>query len=130
MNSVTDQYAIGFAADHEKRVIISKATGIISRADVLNYINAKMEAGVLGYAELFDARDIVVDLPIVDLSVIADAMRSSMAGEKPARTAVVTNSAFISGLAKRYGEITSADNQQFKVFTDYDEASKWISGPA
>jgi hypothetical protein len=130
MNSVTNQNVIGFAADHDKGIITSRASGVISRADILGYIDAKMQAGVLGYAELFDARDIVVDLSMADLSPIGDAMRNSMAGQKPAKLAVVTNSAFIYGLAKRYGEITSGDNSQFKVFTDYDAASKWVEAGA
>jgi hypothetical protein len=40
----------------------------------------------------------------------------------------VTNSAFVYGLAKRYGEIINADEPLFKVFTDYAEASKWVNG--
>ena len=128
MNGAAGQRVIGFAADHDKRIIICRASGVVSRADVLGYIDAKRQAGVCGYAELFDARDIVVDLSISDLPVIGEAMRSSMAGQKPAKTAVVTNSAFIYGLAKRYAEVTRADNPEFKVFTDYAEASTWVNG--
>jgi len=126
MNSIT-QNVIGFAADHDNRVIISRARGVISRTEILRYIDAKAHAGALSYAELLDARDMVVDVSIADLPVIGDAMRSSRVGQKPPKMAVVTNSAFIYGLAKRYGEITDADTPQFKVFTDYEEANRWVS---
>src|SRR4051812_13785994 len=128
MNSTIEQTAIGFAVDDDKQIIFSRAGGIVSRADVLSYIEAKTEAGVLGYAELFDARDMVVDLSTADLPVIGTAMRKAAEGKEPAKTAVVTNSAMIYGLAKRYAEITRADNPLFKVFTDYNEARTWVSG--
>ena len=128
MNSDTHQNVIGFVVDHQKQIIFSRASGVVGLGDILNYIDAKKQAGVLEYAELLDGSNIIVDLSISDLPVIGDAMRNSMAVQKSARTALVTNSAFIYGLAQRYAEIRKRDNLQFEVFADYAEASKWISG--
>jgi len=128
MNSDTHQNVIGFVVDHERQIIFSRASGVVSLGDILKYIDAKKQAGVLEYAELLDGRNIVVDLSVSDLPVIGDAMRNSMTVQKSKRTALVTNSAFIYGLAKRYAEIRKRDNLQFEVFGDYAEASKWVRG--
>ena len=128
MNSDTHQNVIEFVVDRERQIIFSRASGVVSLGDILKYIDAKKQAGVLEYAELLDGRNIVVDLSVSDLPVIGDAMRNSMAVQKTARTALVTNSALIYGLAKRYAEIRKRDNLQFEVFGDYAEASKWVRG--
>jgi hypothetical protein len=126
MNSAAPQDAIQFAVDHNANTIFSTARGMISCEEIVTHIQAKTRAGLIQYAELFDARDIVLDLSVGDLPAIASEMRGATAGETPGKIAVVTNSAFIYGLAGSYAAMTKDDNPHFEVFNDIEEARSWI----
>ena len=119
---------IKFSSDHGTKAIVTTATGIVSCEDILNHIEAKVVADVLTYAELFDARDVTLDVSIAELNVIAKEAREATGQQKPGRIAVVTNSSFIYGLAKLYASLTEKDNPHFEIFREMDAARSWIAG--
>lgn len=121
---------ITFHIDPESQTIHSTATGTVVYDELLNHLNAKKEIKLLNYAELFDARDVQMDLSMVDLHLIARNVHLAREGQKPAPIAVVTNSNFIRGLAKAYAALTSQDNSAFEVFSDIEEAKAWIRSDA
>jgi hypothetical protein len=41
----------------ERQIIFSRASGVVSLGDILKYIDAKKQAGVLEYAELLDGEN-------------------------------------------------------------------------
>lgn len=118
---------ITFSSDHGANAILTTATGIVSCGDILKHIEAKVVADVMSYAELFDARDVTLDISITEVNVIARKVREATGQEKPGRIGIITNSNFIYGLAKLYASITEKDNPQFRIFQDLDAARLWIA---
>jgi hypothetical protein len=117
--------AVTFTIDYEAKTIAAVAAGILSCDEVLDYLKEKQRAGVMGYAELFDVRGVTLDLSISDLHQIAAAARAAMGTARQERTAVVTNSSFIRGLAQTYAAMTANENPEFDVFHDLEEARSW-----
>lgn len=119
---------IAFRSEHGTKTILTTATGIVSCADILDHIQAKVVADLVTYAELFDARDVTLDVSIAELHLIAESAREATGQQKPGRIGLVTNSSFIYGLAKLYASLTERDNPQFKIFQEMDTARAWITG--
>jgi hypothetical protein len=115
---------ITFTIEHE--VVFTTARGILSYADILGHIAAKRKAGITTLPELFDTIDVTLDLSTDELKSIASEVTKSLDGKAPGKTAVVTNSAFLFGLARSYGELTKETNPDFGVFDEYEEARVWI----
>jgi hypothetical protein len=108
------------------RLIITTASGIVSLQDILAHLDKKSEEGILDFAEIFDARNVSMDLSIADLYTIQAAVRRTMGIQKPGRVAVVTNNNFIASLARTYIAITKDENPNFSVFKQMDEAEAWM----
>src|SRR5688572_13229243 len=108
--------AITFTVDPSKRAIFAAATGIVSRQDVLDHLQSKVGLRVTAFHELFDARNVTLDLSSNDLVVIAKAVREALGDEAPGRNAIVTDNAFIYGLAKTYADLTGREASDFQVF--------------
>ncbi len=117
---------ITFTVDFTSKTIYTTAVGTIDFADLVVHLRAKDKANLLSYAELFDARDVLLDVSASELREIADEVRSVMGSQTPARIAVVTNSAFIYGLAETYAALTVQDNPQLRIFRSLEEANAWI----
>ena len=115
-----------FSVDHDHRAVFTTANGILSLSHVRCHIQEKVEADVLSYSELFDARDVSLDLSISELSTIAKEVREVMGSVRPGKVAVVTNNNFIYGLARTYQALTATDNPRFEVFRDFDVARSWL----
>lgn len=107
-------------------IVYSTAQGIVNLVDVEVHLRAKFDAQVMTWPEVFDARDVTLDLSMRDLHQIADHVRQAMVGKEPAPVAVVTNSGFVQGLAKAYGSLTADQYPAFGVFGTLDEARQWI----
>ena len=79
--------------------------------------------------ELFEARDVTLDLSFQELKSIAQEVRKAMAHVTPAPIALVTNSALVKVLAESYAALTLNQNPHFKVITDLEEARQWLLKP-
>ena len=115
-----------FTVEDSQKLVVTTASGILSREEILQHLQAKGRNGLLATPELFDARDVTLDLSVADLQIIADQVRSVMAGIQPGRTALVTTNNFISGIAGTYKALTAQDNSQLEVFQHVEEARKWL----
>jgi hypothetical protein len=118
--------AITFHTEAAGHVIRTRAKGIVTCADILSHLKAKTDKGLLTYGEVFDARDVILDLSHDDLHQIAHAVQKATGTRKPGPIAVVTNSAFIHGLATAYAAMTTKQNPAFEVFADRAPADKWL----
>jgi hypothetical protein len=116
--------------DDAAGIVYSTAKGIVNLVDVEVHLRAKFDAQVLTWPEVFDARDVTLDLSMRDLNLIAEHVRQAMADKQPAPIAVVTNSGFVQGLAKAYGLLIADQNPAFAVFPTLDEARQWICAHA
>lgn len=118
-----------FSVDHERKTILTTASGILSLEEALDHLKAKAAAGAVTYAELFDARDVSLDFSVQDLMRIAAGVREVLGTAKPGPVAVVTNNNFIYGLARTYQVMTAQDNPRFEVFRDYEAARASLPAP-
>jgi hypothetical protein len=117
---------VTFRADRSHGVVVTVARGIVSYAELMAHIDAKAKKGVAAKAELFDARDITLDLSIPELKKLAARVKEAVGEQAPGKIAVVTNSAFVYGLARAYAELSRKHNPQFEVFSDIRDAQGWI----
>jgi hypothetical protein len=118
---------IEFTVDDECRAIFTRALGTISGCDFLNHIFAKAQAGVLSYAELFDARDIVLDLSGFELPLLAVEVRRIMGQQRPFKIAVVANNSLMLCLLRKYAETIGEDERRFRIFDDVANAQSWLT---
>ena len=117
-------------ADEKTRTLYTKAVGPLSYEDFADHIQAKIKSGVIDYAELFDARGANLDLSLAELHSLSDQMQRALGNMQPGRIAVVTDSAFIAGLARAYQAASREHNPGFEIFGDCTEARTWLAGDA
>jgi hypothetical protein len=78
--------------------------------------------------ELVDVRNITLDLAHAELPAIVIEVRRALGAQPAGSTAVVTNSSFLYGLARSYAELIRDSHPHFEVFTDMNEARRWLMG--
>jgi hypothetical protein len=117
---------IEFTIDREHRLILTTASALVNQEVLSDYVQRKAQAGVIDYAELFDARDVTLDLSLSDLQRIADEVRAAQGLLKPGKVAAITNSDFVYGLARAYAALAREDNPHFHIFRDIEEARAWL----
>jgi hypothetical protein len=120
---------IHFAFDERAQLIRATAHGIITAGEVIEYLRAKAGDDLQGFDELFDARDVVLDLSLDDLQNVADEVNRRGAGLAPGKTAVVTDSAFVYGLASAYAQMVD-NGSRFRVFAELSQAKEWLTSSA
>lgn len=117
---------IHFTVTPAQGVVLTTALGLVSGREVLEHVEAKTQAQLIHYDEIFDARNVTLDLSSSDLIAIAKAVRESLRGKMPGKSAVVTDSPIIYSLAKTYVELTGKETSDLHVFTDMPSAREWI----
>jgi nucleoside-diphosphate-sugar epimerase len=118
--------AITFRSDSVAEILQTRAREMVTLGDLLDHLKVKAEKGLLGHGEVFDARNVVLDLSQHELHELAEAVQKAVGGRRPGPVGVVTNSGFVYGLAKAYAAIAEERSTDFQVFTDLDEAVKWV----
>jgi hypothetical protein len=117
---------VTFKYDERSGIVLTTARGIISFEDLMSHMEAKAHMKLSGAAELFDARDITLDLSLAQMRQLAQETENLLGSQQLDKTAVVTNSAFIYGLARAYAAVSRQDKSQFEVFSDVQDAQGWI----
>ena len=118
--------AVQFTVDQKERLIRTKASGAISLAQLFEHISKKKAAKVIDYSELFDARDIALNISLTDLPHLGSKVREAQGSLSPGKVAVVTNSNFVRGLASAYAGFVKEENPRVKIFQSLAEAEAWI----
>jgi len=121
---------ISIQFDESAGCVYSTAQGIVAVGDIEAHLRAKAAAELLFKPEIFDARDVTLDLSVRDLQHIAEVLREVMDASKAGPTAVVTNSAYIECLARAYAEMTAKENPDFRVFNSIVTAKEWVAQQA
>ncbi len=117
---------VTFRVDDATAAIFTKARGIVSYAELIDHIVAKAERGLMTRAEIFDARDITLDLSLSELQGVAVKTKEALGTQTGKKIAVITNSAFVYGLARAYAAISREDNPQFQIFQNDEDARAWL----
>jgi hypothetical protein len=116
--------------DEVSGCVCSTAHGIVAVEEIEAHVQAKAAADVLSKPEVFDARDVTLDLSVEDLKHIAAVVRETMGSMKPGPIAIVTNSGFIECLARAYAAMAVKQNPGFRVFNALTEARDWAARQA
>lgn len=116
-----------FTIDPERRLVRSRAWGVLVDADLL-----QTQRGVRGdprfapdFGQLYDFTD-VTELRLTGEVVQALAQRSPFA--RDARRAVVVGSAVAFGMARMYQLAADRESSTFRIFRDVESASRWLLG--
>ena len=117
---------VTFQVDKSGGAVFTTARGIVSYTELLDHIAAKLERGLIARAELFDARDINLDLSLSELQGIAEQTKKALGSQTPGKIAVVTNNAFVYGLARAYAVFSREDNPSLQVFHNIEDARAWL----
>jgi len=119
---------VTFKADPRSGAVLTTARGIVSYAELLDHIAAKATKGLMARDELFDARDINLDLSLSEVKAIAERTKDALRSQPPGKIAIVTNNAFIYGLARAYALLSREDNPRCQLFQDVEGAHDWLRG--
>jgi hypothetical protein len=117
---------VTFQTEKSGGAIITTARGIVPYAELVDHIAAKAKQGLMACNELFDARDINLDLSLSELQGIAEQTKKALGSQRPGKIAVVTNNAFVYGLARAYAVFSREDNPHLKVFKNTKDAHAWL----
>ena len=113
----------------EQDAVFSTATGVVSLAEVIEHLKAKVDAGVSGRPELFDARGITSVLSTAEVRDLAREAARALGEIQPGRLAVVTNNPLHEGLTHSYAIFTGHMDADLEVFGDFDKARDWLLKP-
>jgi hypothetical protein len=112
--------------------IFVKATGVVSREDILHHLAALIADPSIPqkHVTLFDARDVsAMDLSTFDIQVIAESTRDHPSRIIAAKLAIVTKGDKDTLLAEQYEQLGASFKENTMVFYHPDVACKWLGIP-
>ena len=120
------------AIDHENRRVTCVGHGVVTFADIAQYIAERIKRGAYSYPQLIDARFATVDFPPREslTATVTEARRQSKAGPVP-RTAILAVEGTLNfGFARQVATELGFSNATVEVFTNEFEAECWLVGQA
>src|SRR5688572_16417611 len=69
--------SVTYTVDERRELVVTTARGIVTFSELMDHIAAKERAGLAAKAELFDARDVALDLSKDQLNQLAERSRSA-----------------------------------------------------
>ena len=76
---------VTFRYDERSGIVLTTAKGIVSFEDLMSHIEAKAHMDLSGAAELFDARDLTLDLSLAQMRRLAHETEIQLGGQMPLR---------------------------------------------
>jgi len=128
--------AITFAVDHEQRLVVALARGIVSGDEFFAYQRqAWSSPDVLGYDEIFDLTGVTeiggaTSERMRELAALAGSMDTPSLASK---FAIVATKSLIFGLGRMYQafrELSQGGAKEIQVFYDLQEAQRWLGKDA
>jgi hypothetical protein len=120
---------ITFQLNPQHSVLLVRAAGIVTFDEIIDFLREKEEAGVFETPQLFDARDVQLDLSVQDLHRIAGEARRLLRSRKMGKIAVVTTSFYFQAIATAYAAITRQESPEFRIFKSLALARSWLGLP-
>ena len=113
--------------DRLRRRLTVHSEGHVTFEDIRGHMENRAEEGLIGYDQIFDARDAVLDLTGDQMRTLAWSTTRVVAGGVPyGCMAFVTNDATSFGMARMFGMLTEDSGLPVQVFYDIDEAERWL----
>ncbi len=123
---------IEYTIDHERRLVLAKATGVFTDEDVFGYQKEVWSRpDVDGYSELVDMSEVdSIDLPSVDrIQELARLSAGMDTRSSASRFAIVAPTEIAFGLGRMYEAYRSLDDRSTKevsVFRSREEALRFL----
>ncbi len=123
--------AFTYVFDPVDRVVRATADGIIRLDDIAAYLQALVDAGLIGMPQLIDTRTARHELTTADTHRLVALVKTVKAPvERTVRTALVVTAPADYGMARMYGSLAEEADPGFAVFRDLAEAEAWVrAGP-
>jgi hypothetical protein len=118
------------AIDHENRRVTCVGHGVVTFADIAQYISERLKHGAYNYAQLIDARFAAVDFPPRESlsAAVMEARRHGKAGPVPPTAILAVEGTVNFGFARQFAIELGFSNACVEVFTNEFEAQCWLAG--
>ena len=117
---------IHFTVDHEKRLVHAKASGLLTIADLENYLDQIVVQGAMPYAKLYDNRDGTFQYTDEDMMLAGARISAYAALEPRGPVAVIAVSDASIEVAKRFLNLGGA-KRPGQIFHSEAAARKWLA---
>ena len=117
---------VRWTVDHQARFVRATAEGLLTAAEVRDYLDGVAAAGAMPYAKLFDVTGADSLLSFDDLAALGSSIRQyavdSMGRLGPLAIVVGESQAL---QAARFAD-TSVSNRPLRIFRDHQQAEAWL----
>ncbi|HEY2867463.1 MAG TPA: hypothetical protein VGJ02_10260 [Pyrinomonadaceae bacterium] len=117
--------AINFHIDTVNRRIYSKASGLVTLADLLKHIKSEVDPEVARFSEIFDCTGATTDLTVEQVRMLAEARRQIARSQPASPTAVVATNDLFFGMLRMFDMLTETV-RPMRVFRDLKSAEQWL----
>lgn len=119
--------SITHTTDHERRLVRSRAVGLVTFDALAAHLDAVERLRTAGYAEMLDATGAATDLNARQVRALVTRMEAMTQAGRVGPTAVVTDHDASFGMARMY-EILAEDLElPVGVFRTVEEAERWLT---
>lgn len=118
---------VDFTFDHENRLVIATAHGLVVLQEILDYFDAVTINQAASYAKLFDAREMDPQLSDDDVMVLGARVSAYAAFDPRGAVAAVAVTVEARDAVRRYMNFAGA-NRPMRLFTSVEDARAWLIG--
>lgn len=108
--------------------MLSRATGVITFADVLAHVEAKSKIATPELTELLDATDASTTITADEVRQLA--VSAGLRHSRHGALAIVANRNSVYGMARMYAMLSEPVGATVEVFRDVDSAERWLDARA
>ena len=118
------------AIDHENRRVTCVGHGVVTFADIAQYIAERLKQGAYSYPQLIDARFATVDFPPRESlsAAVMEARRHGKAAPVPPTAILAVEGTVNFGFARQFAIELGFTSATVEVFTNEFEAECWLVG--
>src|SRR5260221_10214791 len=118
-----------WTVDIQNQLMVAVATGDVTRPEVVNYLDAIVENGALGYRKVFDASQGDTSMTAEDVLPLAVRMRSFHALGPMGPLAIILPPGRGNRLRRAFGILAVAE-RPMRIFDEVEPAYRWIAKQA
>ncbi len=115
-----------WTVDSKERLVIATAEGVVTRAEVENYLEVMAGAGSLSYRKLFDCSRGDTAMTAEDMLAIGVNIRTRHAAAGTLGPLAIVVPPEQSELVSRVLGILATADRPMRIFTDAEPARRWI----
>ena len=117
---------IDYTFDHEQRIVIATAHGVVSLQELLDYFDAVTINEAASYRKLFDAREMVPQLSDDDFMTVAARVSAYAVFDPRGAVAAVATTAEAIVALRRYANFHGGEDRPVRLFETIEAARAWL----